>query len=248
MKSVIKYLLIFIVTNLVIAKLLTLCHYNNIIIVSLIANAIVIAVFIGFRFIRFSTDYITSHPWKELSLCVIAALSMLIPSVFLQEQVPYQLPNYFEDELISLMQSPLGYIDVALLAPITEEIVFRGAILNTLLKWDKLHGKYWLAILISAFLFALIHFNPAQVPHALLMGILLGWVAYSTGSILSTIIIHAVNNSIAYFIVQIYSDPNTKLVDIFGSQQTVGIAMLISLIVLIATIYALNKILIKEHN
>ena len=244
MKKAFLFLIIFICTSIVVGLWARLLHYSNIVVISLTSNIILLAIFTGFKFIRFSTEYIKTNPWKDIMLCAIAAVSMLVPSVFLQESMP-ELPNSMENELMSMMQSPLGYIAVALMAPIVEEIVFRGAILNALLKWDKLQGKHWWAIIISACLFALVHFNPAQTPHALLMGVLLGWIVYRTGSILPTIMMHVINNSIAFITSQFYSDPNVKLIDIFGSQQTIGIVVVVSLIILIGTIFALNKYLVK---
>lgn len=240
MKKAFLFLLIFICTSTIVGLWARLLHYSNIVVISLISDIVLLAVFIGFKFIRLSTEYIKTNPWKILMLCAIAAISMLIPSVFLQDRMP-ELHNNMENELMAMLQGPLGYIAVALIGPIVEEIVFRGAILNALLKWDKLQGKHWWAIIISACLFALIHFNPAQTPHALLMGVLFGWIVYRTGSILPTIMMHVINNSIAFITAQFYSDPNIKLIDIFGSQQTIGIVVIISLIILIGTIFALNK-------
>ena len=66
----------------------------------------------------------------------------------------------------------LGPFLAVVIAPVTEEVVFRGLILRGLLgRWRPAA-----AILFSSALFALVHFNPAQAPVALLLGLLTGWL------------------------------------------------------------------------
>ena len=96
-----------------------------------------------------------------------------------------------------MMNHPLGYFALAILGPVAEEVVFRGAILRSLLGlFDK--RLHWLAIFISALLFAIAHGNMAQGVNALLLGLLLGWLYYHTGSIIPGIAFHWMNNTLAY--------------------------------------------------
>jgi glutamate-5-semialdehyde dehydrogenase len=88
----------------------------------------------------------------------------------------------------------LGFVLAVVVAPLTEEVLFRGLILRGLLgRW-----RPSLAIVTSALLFALLHFNPAQTPVALVLGLVLGWLYYRTRSIGLCILGHAVNNASAY--------------------------------------------------
>jgi membrane protease YdiL (CAAX protease family) len=89
-------------------------------------------------------------------------------------------------------------------------------------------------------LFALIHFNPAQMPHAFIIGLLLGWMYYRTGSILPGVVFHWVNNSVAYVLYNLYPDPKMKLIDFFGTQRAVGAAVLFSLFILLPALFQLN--------
>jgi membrane protease YdiL (CAAX protease family) len=83
--------------------------------------------------------------------------------------------------------------------------------------------------------------NPAQMPHAFLIGILLGWMYYRTDSIIPGVIYHWVNNSIAYLLFAFYPDPNIKMIDLFGgSQRTTVMAVAFSLCILLPAIYQLN--------
>lgn len=89
----------------------------------------------------------------------------------------------------NIFESVLWIIAMAVLPPVLEEAVFRGAILGTMKQYM---GKG--AIFFSAALFALMHANFNQIPVAFCMGLILGWFAYSTGSIVVPIILHACNN------------------------------------------------------
>jgi membrane protease YdiL (CAAX protease family) len=138
-----------------------------------------------------------------------------------------------------MLGSRAGYAVVGLLAPLAEEVVFRGAILRSLLRW---HHNHWVAIAISAALFALTHMNPAQMPHALLIGVLLGWMYYRTDSILPGVVYHWVNNSVAYVMYNVstalYGTSEPTLEDMFG--PSVLLAVGFSLLILLPAIYQLN--------
>ena len=86
-----------------------------------------------------------------------------------------------------------GALNACIFGPIMEEICFRGLILDGLL---KTRCRPWLAILISALLFALLHGLGANFVTAMLFGILVGWLYWRTDSIIPGIIIHITNNSL----------------------------------------------------
>ena len=117
--------------------------------------------------------------------------------------------------------------------------MFRGAILRALL--DTRMSR-WVAIAISAAIFALAHFNPAQMPHALCMGLLLGWMYERTMSIIPGIMLHWVNNTVAFVVFRLfpqYSD--AKLVDLLGGDHIkVAMALLFSLLILLPAIFQLH--------
>ena len=127
---------------------------------------------------------------------------------------------------------------ICLLAPIAEELVFRGAVLRKLLEWKPEHR--WLMIIFSAVLFAVAHMNPAQMIHPLLIGILLGWMYERTGSILPGIAYHWANNTVAYLMTRLYQDPDITLTQIMGSERQALISTGFSLLILIPAIYQLN--------
>ena len=248
MKKAFSYLFIFIGLQLVggaiITTLWSLITGNSdktaamLITTTGVIGLLTIVIFLWTRYAEVSPTWLRTRPWTVLSWSVIAALGALIPSAWIQEQMP-ELPNIAEQEFGTIMGTPWGYLVIGLLAPLSEEIVLRGAILKELLKSEKL--STWTAIAISALFFALVHMNPAQMPHAFLIGLLLGWMYYRTGSILPGVAYHWANNSVAYVLYAIYPDPDMKLIDIFkGSEQHVYMALGFSLLILLPALYQLH--------
>lgn len=89
---------------------------------------------------------------------------------------------------------PLFVISTVVLAPILEEIIFRGIIQKGLI------NKGWkpmTAIWISAVVFGIVHANPWQFVGAVLLGFVLGDVYHRTKSLLLPILLHAFNNLIS---------------------------------------------------
>lgn len=76
----------------------------------------------------------------------------------------------------------------SLLAPVAEELLFRGLIQRSLIPYGK---KF--AIFCSAFTFGLFHGNLIQAPFAFLVGLVLGYVA-SEYSIGWAMLLHMINN------------------------------------------------------
>ena len=82
------------------------------------------------------------------------------------------------------------FIAIAVVPPIIEEFLFRGAILGSLRK----HGDA-LAIVVSAVMFGFAHSNFIQTPVTFLTGLVLAYLTVKTNSLIPAIIIHFVNNS-----------------------------------------------------
>jgi len=156
----------------------------------------------------------------------------------LQELLP-DMPDALKETFRLIMGNHLGYVALCLLAPFVEEMVFRGAILRALLAGVK---SRWVAIFVSALLFALVHLNPAQMPHAFLIGILLGWMYQRTGSILPGVVLHWMNNTVAYAITVLMPQAeDLTLTQLFGGDVVrVLLAMAFSLCILLPAVFQLN--------
>lgn len=209
-----------------------------------IASLISAVWFLWMKWAQVSRNWIRTRPWAVLCWSAVASLGLLIPSMWLQELMPAELPNISEDLFEGLIANQWGYLVIGLMAPFVEELVFRGAVLRSLLLWSD---NKWMCISISAALFAIIHMNPAQVPHAFLIGWLLGWMYYRTGSIIPGVVYHWVNNSVVYAVghISYVLDPTNTgeetLLEMFGgSQIRMALAIVFSLMILLPAIYQLN--------
>ncbi|MEZ5176626.1 MAG: CPBP family intramembrane glutamic endopeptidase [Acidimicrobiia bacterium] len=89
------------------------------------------------------------------------------------------------------------FLSVAAVAPIIEEIIYRGMLLS----WLRRHMGQWAAIIVSAAIFAGLHLVDwnarAAVPGLFLIGVVLGWVALRRGDLSLAIPIHAGVNLLA---------------------------------------------------
>ena len=246
MKKAIIYLIEFIAIQLIVGFIVTLVWQlitksedktTGMLITTTVATGVVtIVIFLLTRWAEVSPNWIRTRPWMVLTWSVIAALGALIPSSWLQEQMP-ELPNLAEAEFDMVLKDRWGYFVVGLLAPLAEELVFRGAVLRALLRWKS---NPWVGIVISALLFALIHANPVQMPHAFLVGLLLGWMYYRTDSIVPGVVFHWVNNTVAYVLYNVYPNPDITLLDLFGTQRTVLMALGFSLCIFLPALFQLN--------
>lgn len=88
-------------------------------------------------------------------------------------------------------------LPLALLPSICEEVLCRGVILRGLMTQWKRPRMVWLPILLSSLFFGLLHLDPLHAGAAMLMGLLLGFIAVRTGSIWPCVICHLVNNAIS---------------------------------------------------
>lgn len=113
----------------------------------------------------------------------------------------------FYDQIVELLGQMTGgpfwssFLLAAIFAPIFEEWLCRGMILRGLLTKMK---PAW-AIVVSALFFAIIHMNPWQALNAFIIGVIMGYVYYKTGSLILTMIIHFVNNGTAVILSQFSS-------------------------------------------
>ena len=126
-------------------------------------------------------------------LSIGAALILSEMDNLLRQVIPLQ--NELGEIFESLSSSPLvAFVALVIIAPITEEALFRGMILRGLL---RRYGP-WRASLVSALLFGLVHVYPAQIMPAFLLGLLLAAVHLRTGSLWPCVWMHAVVNALFF--------------------------------------------------
>ncbi|MBP9827351.1 CPBP family intramembrane metalloprotease [Candidatus Saccharibacteria bacterium] len=118
-----------------------------------------------------------------------AILQTLIPSINLDET-----QEVFEFGL-SHWGIIFSFIATVLVAPIIEEVIFRGLIFPALAtRW-----RMWIAAMISSAIFALMHGQLNVGIYTFVFGILLCWMYQRSGSIIPGIVLHFMNNLIAFW-------------------------------------------------
>ena len=135
---------------------------------------------------------------KHILLTILIVLSSYPVAVFFNF-IGLTLLNKFTQvraNPIPIPSNPREYIlcflIIALTPGICEEVMFRGLIMSS---YDSFGKKK--AIIYSAILFGVFHFNAQNLLGPIYLGLLFGIIAYKTDSIYPTIIGHTVNNTIA---------------------------------------------------
>jgi len=190
---------------------------------------------------------------------ILVTVVMTFASMFV-----FDLPNYwnmqltnkssvlseFYDLINELMKQMTGgpfwssFLLVAIFAPIFEEWLCRGMVLRGLLTKMK---PVW-AIVISALFFAVIHANPWQALNAFLIGLMMGYVYYKTGSLILTMLIHFVNNGTAVVLSHIdyFKDmDDVYWIDLMG-KQNYTIVFLVSCCILAACLYVFYRVKLEN--
>lgn len=129
--------------------------------------------------------------WKWLGIMTVVFIIVMTLTEHLNTLLPFEDTNKESYEKLSL--NVLGVIYLVITGPIIEECIFRGSVLGNLLQNGM---NKWYAIVISAIIFSLIHFNPAQYFPCFVFAIVIGYVYAKTQSIIATSILHILNNAI----------------------------------------------------
>ena len=137
----------------------------------------------------------------DLLICIILAVSFHPLATWFSHAVSYVYPlsPAMLEALTGISQAindtPLWTIllMMAVLPAICEEVAFRGFVFGGLLRQNGVLR----AILVSAVFFGLTHGILQQSIAATFMGLLLGWVAWRTGGIVCTILMHMIHNALS---------------------------------------------------
>jgi len=141
-------------------------------------------------------------------LVAVVAVMIIMPVAYLQLRMGQVIWDWLEPSATPPIHAVLealensawggwGTVQVAIaaviVAPLAEELFFRGVLLQSIA--SALHHA-WLAILLSAVAFGLIHYGqPQDVLPLVTMGVILGYVRVRYGSLSACVLIHALFNA-----------------------------------------------------
>lgn len=115
----------------------------------------------------------------------------------------------------------LTFIATAIVPALVEEFACRGIVLGLLKKYGE-----GFAIITSSILFGIMHGNFDQIPFAVMVGLILGYIYVKTGSIWVCVAVHCINNSVSV------------ILDYSGNVMTVNMQNLLYLVYLIISLIA----------
>ncbi len=158
--------------------------------------------FFGLKFIEVNPKQL----FKTQNLTVLKVIQYILIAFCLQyavgliisftQSVMSEADIYGTAQSLTTYYSPkyavLSIIYSCLVAPVTEELLYRGFILKSFSRVSQHFG-----IIISALFFGLSHGNIAQFILAFIMGIFMGYITIKHNSVLPSIIIHVAVNTLA---------------------------------------------------
>ncbi|MEQ8909060.1 MAG: type II CAAX endopeptidase family protein [Vicingaceae bacterium] len=198
------------------------------------------------HFLRKKESGRSSFQWKkpkafDLVLIIIALLGLQLGFTMpIANLIP--MPEVVKQMFLELAQMDgiAGFLTIVVAAPFLEEMIFRGII------FDGMAKKYSVtkAILWSSFLFGVVHLNPWQFISAMTIGCFAAWLYYRTKNLSLCVIVHFVNNGLAFFSMQFFEPEKVmdiSMIELYGSAFNATLVIAASLFLALLMIYLLNK-------
>ncbi|MCE1198033.1 MAG: CPBP family intramembrane metalloprotease [Marinilabiliales bacterium] len=180
-----------------------------------------------------SFSFVLNHP-RIIPMVVVGTVALLlgvaVPFSSLMP-MPESLKKAFEE--MSSQTGPFSFLLLVVAAPILEEMIFRGIMLDGLLQ----RYSPFRSILLSSFLFGVVHLNPWQFVTGLILGAFSGWIYFKTRSLTLSIIVHASANLTAFCLRFLKDDGNVfddSLSNLYGGYF--NLMLVITAAVMVATV------------
>jgi hypothetical protein len=168
--------------------------------VTVLASGIVFAALMHYKSLSYR-DLFHASPYSAgaIFLALVPAIALTIPALVLMvlalSDVLVAMFPMSASQIAVFEERGSGSLGViigaCILAPVLEEMLFRGIILRSFLT----QYSRWVAIGGSALLFGLAHMNIYQCAVGLVIGVVNGWLYERTDSLLPCITLHAAYNS-----------------------------------------------------
>lgn len=140
--------------------------------------------------------------WTDLLLAPAAFVVYILLSFVLTaiaSHFPFYNVNQVQDTGFSGLSHGyeyfLAFFTLVIVAPVSEEILFRGYLLGKLRKYIPI----WASILITSLLFGLVHFEWNVSVDVFALSIVLCLLRVQTGRLWPSIVLHMIKNGIAFY-------------------------------------------------
>jgi membrane protease YdiL (CAAX protease family) len=184
-----------------------------------------------------------------LSLLLGAALWLASAGLMEVQSLVLPPPSEYLDAFRAIHRAlaPTGPLDalvsvlvIAVLPGVCEELVIRGVLLPSLARGlsgplpaedpgpnppsTRLAPGAWIAIALSALVFAVIHFDPIRFLFTLVLGLVFGYVRLRAGSLWPSVLAHAALNTLTFAIAPFVDDPTQP----YTPSPALGVACLLA--------------------
>ena len=235
--------------------------YNNVLSIAmyvLIFPAVIITANIGHKhktYTFFQKPQVSKGfvcKWCVIALGMTYLVSFVFQFIF---SVLEAMGMYINDLSSPIPEHPLGlvfyFITVSILAPLFEEILFRGIFLTHNLKFGCLFSS-----VVTGIFFGLIHQNHEQMFYAAVLGVIFAYMDIKAGSVIPSIIAHAAVNTFSFIATLLLhftnyndtmTDPSVKLdgspvaIMLLGMLDYVVYALILTSIVLVIVEFTKNR-------
>jgi membrane protease YdiL (CAAX protease family) len=205
-------------------------------------------------FIRKKKTAIEHFNFKPFNPIIVPLVVIVTIAIALGVSIPIisliPIPEFVKQAFLSMSDDHGVYpfITLVIAAPILEELIFRGIILDGFLKIYSPSKS----IILSSILFGLVHLNPWQFLSGLFIGVFMGWIYYRTNSLWLTIIIHASLNLFSFVSTLVMdttaADMDKSAVESYGGLTSFLIIVISSWIAIIVSVNYLNRYFDRQDN
>lgn len=136
------------------------------------------------------------HPYEILGIVFLIPGAQFMSSI-VTSLISLAFPSWLEDYMELIESAGLSgdvpllmMIYSVLLAPISEELVFRGVTMRI----AQRAFPFWIANIIQALLFGIFHMNPLQGCYTFVLGLVMGYICEKGGTIYHVIFFHFLFN------------------------------------------------------
>lgn len=183
---------------------------------------------------RNAKEFLTT---RNLIIIIFVGIYIQIGGAYLLTYILQLFPRIYEEYAAMLTDmtaiSIWTFLYIAIASPIAEELIFRGVIL----KYAKDNAPFIIANILQAALFGVFHGNIIQGIYAFLLGMVIGYIYYLSGSVIPCVIVHMSVNISGLYLDKILPEDLPEVVKVSLMLTSIGII-----------VFCIRKLLKEKEN